>query len=415
MTRNQNLTAGRQGFTLIELLVYIAIFAVVAGILTTIFYLIINSQKKQSISGEVTQQLNFVLGTVQRFVGESSLVEAVYEGSNPSSTCATFCTLKLRRTDPTKDPTIIRSDVAGIYIKEGNSDEVALTNNKVIIDNLKFTKNEIPGGHAVIEINTSLTYNTANPRFAVTKAIKSAIARVSAATFDSDLLPNLDATSDIGQTSARWKNGRFSGDLTIGGNVGIGTTATISKLVVSTTTSLDGIHVTDGTRWLKIMPGTVGGSSYNPIVQANDLAIIYSNNAPGTGNFVIAPWSAAISGLRMDASGNVGIGTTSPGGKLHVVGQTRISGNSAARLTIEPEGGTTNLWNLDNQAGVLRIFRENYNGTNGAVRMVITDTGDVGIGTQGKGVILRATSGANCYRVTVDSTGVLSTALVTCP
>ncbi len=225
-----------RGFTLAELLVYIAIFAIVAGILTTIFFLVVNSQKKQSISGEVTQQLNFVLGTVQRLVGDSSLVEAVYEGSNQSSTCATFCTLRLRRTDPAKDPTIITSNANGIYLQEGSSTQVALTNSKVIINNLKFTKNEVPGAHAVIEINTSLTYNTTNPSFTVTKAIKSAIARVSAATFDADLLPNQDSTFDIGQITGnnlRWRNGHFSQNLTVAGNVGIGLTSPAYKLDVS--------------------------------------------------------------------------------------------------------------------------------------------------------------------------------------
>lgn len=213
-----------KGFTLAELLVYVAIFAIVAGLLTTIFFLIVNSQKKTSVSSEVNQQLNFVLTTVQRLVGESSLVEAVYEGDNPSSSCATFCTLKLRRSDLTKDPTIVSSNATGIFLQEGSSTQVALTTNKVLINYLRFVKHEIPGGHSVAEISTSFNYNTNNPAFAVTKAIESAIARVNAATFDADLLPNQDNTFDIGQTAGsnlRWKNGRFSGDLTVGGQLQI--------------------------------------------------------------------------------------------------------------------------------------------------------------------------------------------------
>ena len=41
--------------------------------------------------------------------------------------------------------------------------------------------------------------------------------------------------------------------------------------------------------------------------------------------------------------------------------------------------------------------------------------GDIGISTQGNGLILKATDGATCYRVTVNNAGVLATASVTCP
>jgi len=246
-----------RGFTLIELIVYTAIFAIVAGILTSIFLVIINSQKKTSVSNEVTQQLNFVLVTAKRLIGDSSLVEAVYEGANPSSTCSSFCTLKLRRTDPTKDPTIISSNASGIYLQEGSSTQVTLTTNKVLVNNLRLVKHEIPGGHAVVEISTSFSYNTSNPTFALTKAIQSAIARVNAATFDADLIPNQDNTFDIGQigSNLRWKNGRFSGDLTVAGNVGIGTTSPDVKLHVA-----GGIKIVDGNQGInKVLTSDANG------------------------------------------------------------------------------------------------------------------------------------------------------------
>ena len=41
--------------------------------------------------------------------------------------------------------------------------------------------------------------------------------------------------------------------------------------------------------------------------------------------------------------------------------------------------------------------------------------GDVYVETQGTGIILRATTGANCFRVTVDNVGTLLTAPVACP
>ena len=41
--------------------------------------------------------------------------------------------------------------------------------------------------------------------------------------------------------------------------------------------------------------------------------------------------------------------------------------------------------------------------------------GDVAVTTQGNGLILRTTDGANCFRVTVDNAGALTTTLVPCP
>ena len=83
---------------------------------------------------------------------------------------------------------------------------------------------------------------------------------------------------------------------------------------------------------------------------------------------------------------HVGIGTSEPATPLHVVGSNnagiRLSGNSS-RFTLTDN--TLNLWNMDNNGGTLRFFREDYSvgavGANGIERMVIKDNGNVGIGT----------------------------------
>ena len=43
------------------------------------------------------------------------------------------------------------------------------------------------------------------------------------------------------------------------------------------------------------------------------------------------------------------------------------------------------------------------------------DSGDVALSTQGTGLILRAVDGPNCFRLSVDNTGALTTSPVTCP
>lgn len=46
---------------------------------------------------------------------------------------------------------------------------------------------------------------------------------------------------------------------------------------------------------------------------------------------------------------------------------------------------------------------------------VVIKTTDVAVATQGKGIILRATDGTNCFRLTVNNLGMLATTSVACP
>ncbi len=54
-------------------------------------------------------------------------------------------------------------------------------------------------------------------------------------------------------------------------------------------------------------------------------------------------------------------------------------------------------------------------GTTAANAKLHVAGGDVAVASQGSGVILRATDGSNCYRLTVNNAGTLGTAAVSCP
>lgn len=133
-----------------------------------------------------------------------------------------------------------------------------------------------------------------------------------------------DGTTQV--TSQPWV--RTSNDIYFNtGKVSFGTSSFGSQLTVQTSATNDGANFTNGARFAKIYPGTLGSGSYNSIVSANDIGIIFSNGATDTGSFVIAPWASTAGGLKILADGKVGIGISNPAYKLDVVGDINASGS----------------------------------------------------------------------------------------
>ena len=81
----------QKGFTLIEVLIYASILAITAGLLTAVLTNTVRIKSREANSTELSQQLNFVLGTVQSLVNESANIESVYETGFPGTACSDFC------------------------------------------------------------------------------------------------------------------------------------------------------------------------------------------------------------------------------------------------------------------------------------------------------------------------------------
>jgi len=213
----------RRGLTLIEILIYAVIFSVIAIFLVNILTSVTRIQVQQASQNELNQQISFVANTIQRMVRDSSLIE---NDAGVSSS-----TLVLRMASSSLDKTRIYWDTtsSAIFMVQGNGSPTALTNDKVTVVNFSVTKYDNQGGLAVVQVDLTLSFNTSNPQAKAVRRWQSAISRISAATFDTSILPS-GSGLDIGGVSSQWQKGYFSSDVQIGGNLGIG----ISPSAVST-------------------------------------------------------------------------------------------------------------------------------------------------------------------------------------
>jgi type II secretory pathway pseudopilin PulG len=338
------------GFSLLELLIYIGILGAVSGVLVGILSTVTTTQVQESSQNDVTGQLNFVTQTIQRLVRSSSLIEL-------DAGVATT-TLKLRMPNLVNDPTYVYLSNGQIYVKVTDTGSPqTITSNSVNVDSLQFLKLSQPPGKDTVQIDIALSAVQQASGKTISKALRTAVSRVSAATFDSDLLPNTDNAYNVGANpSSRWLNGAFSGALTIGGTLSVGTTAVPSGGVATfngnvgigtvapselLTLSLSDSSTSTAETILSINKLTTGtaaagiGTSLNFRAQASDgtlidigqIKSIFTNASSTTPQSSIQLTSGNSLGIFINQFGNVGIGTAVPSTKLDISGDIRVGNN----------------------------------------------------------------------------------------
>ncbi len=186
-----------------------------------------------------------------------------------------------------------------------------------------------------------------------------------------------------------------------GTNIGIGTTAPGARLTVQTSTisSADSLRITDGT-------GVINIGHWDTITNRFEFSgkptyfVQY-----GAGNY-ISFGTLGSENMRIVSGGNVGLGTTTPLRKLHVVGgagTVQIQSTSTSSMMYF---GDTNSSVVDNQ-GIGSVGNSLWFMTGGNERMRITSAGLVGIGASAPTSTLSVqgnTNLGNSYGNTTSST-----------
>jgi hypothetical protein len=260
----------------------------------------------------------------------------------------------------------------------------------------------------------------------------------------SDSAYGIEKGQYYGPTDIDRNSTNYQSQYTFGSNVGIGTTAPVARLDVfggttysfpstsgtnpvgviarfkggGTSGTLDFGNAGSGISWLQstdvsdlsqnyrllLNPngGNVGIGTSNPsalltlkqaantsqlrLLQNNTDTAGYSLFASNTGYLAFSRYSSSVDvatpALTLDQSGNVGVGTTTPGTKLHVVGNSSYTGFGGGQFKIGAETGQPRWTEVGyNTSTNVGFIQAGVNGGTLSNFLINPDGGNVGIGT----------------------------------
>jgi hypothetical protein len=234
--------------------------------------------------------------------------------------------------------------------------------------NLAAAVTDETGSGALVFANTpTLVTPILGAASATSLALAAGLVATPSLTFTGDL--NTGMWSPAADTIAWSTAGAEAMRITSTGNVGIGTTSPLNKMVVS-----------GGANGFEFVPG---GTSSNSVIQVFDrVASSYGGLNVDASTFTMRA-SGSGTGLHVNASNNVGIGTSSVTG---IFGATIRAFNAGSGATLQLGGTAVNAYFYVNESAVVSAIGNATNHpffifTNDAERMRVTAIGNIGIGT----------------------------------
>ncbi len=173
------------------------------------------------------------------------------------------------------------------------------------------------------------------------------------------------------------------------GNVGIGTTSPSSKLQIQAgDLNVGGNDSSNPFSKIRLGASQYGACDIVPTDESNH-KIGMAFYVDGTQDTTINPTEA----MRIDSSGNVGIGISNPSAQLHL---------SQAGGTLMKLGTSQNTCEIEaRESGAANILV--FSSNNSVDHMAITDGGKVGIGTTSPATVLHVENGATSYTWTPNA------------
>jgi hypothetical protein len=216
----------------------------------------------------------------------------------------------------------------------------------------------------------------------------------------------LDVNGEINATGLRINGTSLGAQWTMSGsnvyyntgNIGIGTTTpSTAKLVVSGSAGAEGLDLASSDQYanLRVIRNSLSGYD-------KDLYLQYGAGAASKIRF----YSNNVEGMTL-TDGNLGIGTTTPSSKLHVIGDITVSGNISAKYQDVAEWVPSREKLSAGTVVILDIGHNNHVAASSTpydtrVAGVISAQPGISLGEAGEGKALVATTGR--VKVKVDAT-----------